>query len=105
MEFKQVRSVKIGSPDDEVRHGHPLWGSGLEYHRAHEVRNSRWISELMDTNRVHERFDEGRWSGKRHFILTFHRETLECVARSTVARSALDATMPEAIARLSREVL
>ena len=105
VEFKQVRSVKIGSPNHEVLPGHALWGSGLEYYRAHEVRNSRWITELMDVNRVHERFDEGRWSGTRHFILTFHDQTLECVARSTVTRSALDATMPEAITWLSREVL
>jgi len=32
-------------------------------------------------------------------------ETLESVARSTVARSALDTTMAEAITRLCREVL
>ena len=105
VEFKQVTSVKIGSPNDEVLHGHPLWGSGLEFHRAHVVRNSRWIAELMDTNRVHERFDEARWSGTYHFILTFHDETLECVARRTVARRALDATMPEVITRLGREAL
>ena len=105
VEFKQVTSVKIGSPNDEVLHGHPLWGSGLEYYRAHEVRNSPWITELVNVNRVHERFDESRWSGTRHFILTFHDETLECVARRTVTRAAPGATMPEVIARLSREAL
>jgi hypothetical protein len=105
VEFKQVTSVKIGSPNDEVLHGHPLWGSGLEHYRAHEVRNSPWITELVNVNRVHERFDESRWSGTRHFILTFHDETLECVARRTVTRAAPGATMPEVIARLSREAL
>jgi len=105
VEFKQVTSVKIGSPNDEVLHGHPLWGSGLEFYRAHVVRNSRWIAELMDTSRVHERFDEARWSGTYHFILTFHDETLECVARRTVARRAPGATMPEVITRLGREAL
>jgi hypothetical protein len=105
VEFKQVTSVKVGSPNDEVLHGHPLWGSGLEYYRAHEVRNSPWITELMNMNRVHQRFDESRWSGARHFVLTFHDETLECVARRTVTRSALDATMPEVITWLSREAL
>jgi hypothetical protein len=105
VEFKQVTSVKIGSPNKEVLHGHPLWGSGLEYYRAHEVRNSPWITQLMDVNRVHQRFDESRWSGARHFVLTFHDETLECVARRTVTRSAPDATMPEVITWLSREVV
>lgn len=105
VEFKQVTSVKIGSPNDEVLRGHPLWGSGLEHYCAHEVRNSRWIIELMNVNRVHQRFDEGRWSGARHFVLTFHDETLECVARRTVTRTAPDATMTEVITRLSREAL
>ena len=105
VEFKQVTSVKIGSPNDEVLSGHPLWGRGLEPYRAHVVRNSPWITELMNTNRVHKRFDEARWSGTYHFLLTFHDETLECVARRTVARRAPGATMPEVIARLSREAL
>jgi hypothetical protein len=105
VEFKQVTSVKIGSPNDEVLHGHPLWGSGLEPYRAHVVRNSLWITELMNVNRVHERFDETRWGGTYHFVLTFHDETLECVARRTVARTAPGATMQEVIARLSREAL
>jgi hypothetical protein len=51
------------------------------------------------------RFDEGRWSGTYHFILTFHDKTLECVARRTVARRAPGATMPEVITRLGREAL
>jgi hypothetical protein len=105
VEFKQVTSVKIGSPNDEVLHGHPLWGSGLEHYRAHEVRNSRWIIKLMNVNRVDQRFDEGHWSGARHFVLTFHDGTLECVAHRTVTRTAPDATMPEVITRLSREAL
>ena len=105
VEFKQVTSVKVGSPNDEVLHGHPLWGSGLEYYRAHEVRNSPWITELMNVNRVHDSFDESRWSGTRHFVLTFRDETLECVARRTVTRSAPDATMPEVITWLIREAL
>jgi len=105
VEFKQVTSVKIGSPNDQVRRGHPLWGSGLEYDRAHEVRNSPWITELMNVNRVHDSFDESRWSGTRHFVLTFRDETLECVARRTVTRSAPDATMPEVLTWLIPEAL
>jgi hypothetical protein len=105
VEFKQVTSVKIGSLKDEVLRGHPLWGSGLEHCRAHEVRNSRWIIELMNVNRMHQRFDESRWSGARHYVLTFHDETFECVARRTVTRIASDVTMQEVITRLSRELL
>jgi hypothetical protein len=105
VEFKRVTSIKIGFPNDEVLRGHPLWGSGLEFYSAHEVKNSPWIIELMTVERAHERFDESQWSGRRHFVLTFHDETLECVAKWTVIRTAPGATMPEVLARLSAEAL
>jgi hypothetical protein len=105
VEFKRVTSVKISSPNDEALRGHPLWGSGLEFHSAHEVKNSPWISELMEVDRAHERFDESQWDGRRHFMLTFHDKTLECVAKWTITRIAPGATMPEVLARLSAEAL
>src|SRR5215471_4045179 len=105
VEFKRVTSVKIGSPNDEVLRGHPLWGSGLELYSAHEVKNSPWIAELMEVNRAHERFDESQWGGRRHFVLTFHDGMLECVAKWTVTRTAPGATMPEVLARLGAEAL
>jgi hypothetical protein len=105
VEFKRMTSVKIGSPNDEALRGHPLWGSGLESYSAHEVKNSPWITELMEANRAHEHFDESQWTGRRHFMLTFHDETLECVAKWTITRAAPGATMPEVLARLSAEAL
>jgi hypothetical protein len=105
VEFKRVTCVKIGSPNDEVLRGHPLWGSGLEFYRAHEVQNSPWVAELMEVDRAHERFDESQWSGRHHFVLTFHDETLECVSKWTVSRTAPGATMPEVLARLRAEAL
>jgi hypothetical protein len=105
VEFKRATSVKIGLPDDEVLRGHPLLGSGLEFYSAHEVKNSPWITELMEVDRAHERFDESQWTGRRHFMLTFHDETLECVAKWTITRIAPGATMPEVLARLSAEAL
>jgi hypothetical protein len=105
VEFKRVTSVKIGSPNDEILRGHPLWGSGLEFYSAHEVKNSPWVTELIEVDRAHERFDESQWSGRRHFMLTFHDETLECIAKWTITRTAPGATMPEVLARLSAEAL
>jgi hypothetical protein len=105
VEFKKVTSIKIGSPSAEVLRGHYLWGSGLESYSAHEVMNSPWITELMDVDRAHERFDESQWSGRRHFMLTFHDQTLECIANWTVIRTAPGASMPEVLARLSAEAV
>jgi hypothetical protein len=105
VEFKRTTSVKIGSPGGEVLRGHPLWGSGLEFYSAHEVKNSPWIAELMGADRAREHFDEGQWTGRRHFMLTFHDGTLECIAKWTITRTAPGATMPEVLARLSAEAL
>jgi len=105
VEFKRVTSVKIGSPNDETLSGHPLWGSGLEFYSAHEIKNSPWITELMEVDRAHERFDESHWGGRHHYVLTFHDETLECIAKWTIIRAAPGATMPEVLARLSAEAL
>jgi hypothetical protein len=105
VEFKRMTSVKIGSANDEILRGHPLWGNGLESHSAHEVKNSPWITELMEVDRAREQFDESQWTGRRHFMLTFRDETLECVARWTITRTAPGATMAEVLARLSAEAL
>jgi hypothetical protein len=105
VEFKRVASLKIGPSNDEVLRQHGLWGSGLEVHSAHEVRNSPWVIELMELNRGHEHFDERLWRGKRHFLLTFQDETLECIANRTITRTVLGATMADALARLSLELL
>jgi hypothetical protein len=105
VEFKRMTSVRIGSPNDEALRGHSLWGSGLEFHNAHEIKNSPWIIELMEVNRAHEHFNEGQWTGRRHFMLTFPDETLECVAKWTIARTAPGAAMAEVLARLSAEAL
>jgi hypothetical protein len=105
VEFKRMTSVKIGSPNDEVLREHPLSGSGLEYYSAHEVKNSPWITEMTEADRAHEHFDESQRAGRRHFMLTFHDETLECLAKWTITRTAPGAAMPEVLARLSAEAL
>jgi hypothetical protein len=104
IEFQRARIVKIGSPNDEVLHGHPLWGSGLRFYSAHVVENSPWVRELVDINRVHSRFDPARWADVRHYVLAFHDETLECIARDAVARLE-PGTMADVVRRLAREAL
>lgn len=105
VEFKRVISVKMSSPENAVIQGHPLWGSGLEPYQAHEVRNSGWIRELMAVNRIRSASRDSRWSSARHFVLTFHDETLECVAQATDTRTKPAATMAEVMVSLSHEAL
>ena len=101
VEFKGVESVMMGSPNDEVLQGHPLWGSGLEFYRPQQVRNSPWIADLIRVNRVHSQFREDHWSAIRHFLLPFHDETIECAAREAVTSTEPAATMAKVVADLS----
>ena len=80
-EFKGSVAVKLGPPNDEVLHGHPLDGRGLGGYGTYVVENSRWLAELIEINRVHDYFDPQSWTDKRHFLLVFHDETVEAVAR------------------------
>jgi hypothetical protein len=72
--------VRFGSPNDEVLHGHPLWGRGLSMYAAHVVRNSRWLAEIERINAVHREYDPSRWRSRKHYLLCFHDSTFECLA-------------------------
>ena len=78
--FTRCTSAKLGAPNDEVFHGHPLHGKGLDGYTAQLVRNSRWLAELQRINSVHAGYDPARWQGRNHYVLWFHDTTFECVA-------------------------
>lgn len=78
--FVGCSAVMFGPPNDEVLHGHLLARRGLSYDGAFEVLHSSWIRGLAQMNRVHPRHQPERFASLRHFILTFHDSTLECVA-------------------------
>ena len=74
-------AFKFGPPNDEALSGHRLYALGLQPYSAFEVLNSSWIASLEEANRVHPRHVPELFSGRRHFILTFHDSTLEFIAR------------------------
>jgi hypothetical protein len=61
---------------------------GLGHYGAFEVRNSRWIEELRNMNRVHPNHSDSQFDGWRHFIWTFHDNTFECLAERFVVAEA-----------------
>lgn len=72
----------FGPPNDEAFSGHRLSSKGLRPYGAFEVLNSSWIHQLERMNSVHPNHNrESFLAGKRHFILTFHDSTFECIAR------------------------
>ena len=74
VELLGCTEATLGEPNDEGLHEHPLYGRGLEYYAAHEVRNSPRVSDAGNL---------------RHFVFTFHDETLEFVAIGTLAEVVL----------------
>jgi hypothetical protein len=82
VEFERCACTKMGTPNDEVFHGHPLHGKGLAGYRALAVENSSWLKELEAINAVHSCYDPKSWRELKHYILPFHDSTFECVARS-----------------------
>jgi hypothetical protein len=70
----------FGPPNDEAFSGHPLAARGLHAYGAFEVVNSSWIRRLEKMNSVHPYHRKESYDSLRHFILSFHDSTFECVA-------------------------
>jgi hypothetical protein len=79
-EFVACTSVRFGFPNDEVLGGHRLYGRGLTFYAAHEVRESTWLEEFRTIERTHPRTPTTPFADSRHWILTFHDTTLEAIA-------------------------
>jgi hypothetical protein len=82
VKFERPSIHTFGPPNDEAFAGHRLASKGLRPYGAFEILNSQWIRQLEKMNSVHPMHDPQRYmEGKRHFILTFHDTTFECIAR------------------------
>jgi hypothetical protein len=103
-EFIGMHSIKFGGPNDETLSGHPLYGKGLEFYAAHEVINSQWIAEEERINSVHPQHRGGWHETLRHYVFTFHDETLECLAED-VRTEQLDCNLPEAAVLLATRLI
>ena len=44
--FPSASDLKSGGANDEVLHGHPLYGFGLKHYSIHRIENSPWLREL-----------------------------------------------------------
>lgn len=80
------RVFKYGSPNDEVRHGHPLAKHGLGFYGFYRVENSPWVRELKEFNRIHPRHKDSQFWGLKHYIACFKDVMLEvaCTEMSEV---------------------
>ena len=104
VEFKRCTSAKLGAPNDEVFHGHPLSGKGLDSYTAQLVRNSRWLAELQRINSVHRMYRAERWQTCNHYVFWFHDSTFECIAESFVVE-VHEGTFSELLAEACKRLL
>jgi len=86
LEFSRCSISKFGYPNDEALAGHRLYEKGLRFYGFFEVVESEWIAELRKGNEI--RFPDFKsFEDQRHFIITFHDCTFECIALSFQAVS------------------
>ncbi|WP_075617974.1 hypothetical protein [Paenisporosarcina indica] len=78
--FKSCRSIMFGPPGDEIFEAHPLSSRGLERYSTFIIEDSSWLRILIKMNSVHPRHKESHFEDLRHFILSFHDSTFECIA-------------------------
>lgn len=74
-------TFRFGIANDEVFNGLPLWDKGLEFYSAHIIENSAWITELKNINKVHPYYNEDAWIDFKHFVLLFHDDIFEVIAK------------------------
>ena len=81
--FGGVLYYAMGYPNDEVLRAHPLYASGLGVYDFHVIENSPLIADLDRRNQIQQQHVAGAYGRRfRHWIITFHDETLEVVARN-----------------------
>ncbi len=104
--FKECYAHTLGPPNDEAFAGHPLAAIGLHPYGTFEVLHSSWIDRLEVMNSVHPYHNKARFlEYKRHFILTFHDSTFECIAREVEVLHMFNGSMNDAAKWMTRELL
>lgn len=70
----------MGSPNEEVLHGHPLYDRGMDsYGTAYEVIRSPWIAALDRVNSVHAMYNPNFSDRYRHVLFPSHDSLFECI--------------------------
>jgi hypothetical protein len=102
LKFESVLQHRLGYPNDEALQGHPLYQFGLEHYDFFAVENSPLIDKIEKQNRCHSQHRPGIYARFRHWVITFHDETLEVIALRSVVlrltRSSPDKAVSEASA-------
>jgi len=83
VKFKGVLQFTFGYPNDEALVAHPLYKNGLKFYSFNEIENSPAVNELDARNASVFPNSKGMYCSKfRHWVATFHDETLEVIGSS-----------------------
>lgn|SRR6266853_1197196 len=80
LKFESVLHYRLGYPNDEALQGHPLYQFGLEPYAFFAVENSPLTAEIEKQNEGHAQHRPGIYARFRHWVVTFHDDTLEVIA-------------------------
>jgi len=98
--FDGVCQHTFGYPNDEALGGHPLYSVGLKFYAFNEVLSSPYLGELGTRNAKRFPGTEIHYTSLKHWIVTFHDETLEVIGHSVAFLGVVPAgTAEEAIER------
>ena len=81
MRFKSFLKYTFGMPNNETIQGHPYSILGMESFAFYELKNSDLIEQLEDIDKIHPYYNSEKWKEYKHYILTFHDNMFECVAK------------------------
>lgn len=102
--FDFYRQYKFGSPNDEALNGHKYYKYGLTHYSFYELKNSDYIDELEQMNRVHPMHSKVLFSGLKHFIGTFHDSCFEIVAKKYDIEVHQDISMDDCLLKIANEL-
>ena len=104
VEVQRCYSHRLGGPNDEVFHGHPLGERGLDGYGAYVVERSKWVAEHRTTNSVHSMYDVRVWEKRKHFFFAFHDNVFECIAEGFNVET-VHMTFADALVMLAERVV
>ena len=82
VKFEEVMQYTFGYPNEEALSGHPLYESGLQFYAFNEILESPYLAELGHRNAKNFPGTESHFLSFRHWLVAFHDETLEVIAKS-----------------------
>ena len=81
LKFRLYLKYTFGLPSNETIEGHPYYKLGMKSFAFYELKDSDLIKQLESIEKVHPYYTPSKWIDYKHYILTFHDNMFECVAK------------------------